>query len=503
MMHKMRYKIAFASVVLAIAFYGCAKKFDNHDQTTDTNLTINLYQAISKTTGTTIFSGYLQKTGYDKILAGSKTYTVWVPTDAALASMDATVVADSTKLSQFVANHITNQAYTVGGADQRIQMLNGKFILLSGAKFDSANITIPNQYAKNGLYHIIDKFIPRTNNIWEFINATTATPLMTKYLKSLNYYLFDPTKAIQKGVDPTTGLPIYDTTSGLVPKNQFLNGILQTPAVMDVSDESNLYTMFVLADNSFTTELAKLTPYFKTSTLDSTNNIASAYLVKDLAFKGSYAPTALPDTLVSQYGVKVPINKSNIVSATKTSNGWVYVMNQVSFNLNYKFPSIIVQGENPYSFSSSTSDFKNKTFYRIHTNPNTGATFNDILIINAGLASFWVNYRVPYVPSMRYNAYWVAVNDYQTVPWTQKLAIDSSNNPTYFPTYQKLDSLNKKVLIAGNRDSTYKTYYEVPLGQFTVANYRTLSLFAVSAATASTTSGAQLSLDYIRLEPAF
>ncbi len=502
MMHKMKYKTVLASLILAAVVFGCSKKWDNHDQATDSNVTINLYQAISKTANTTIFAGYLQKAGYDKLLAGSKTYTVWVPTDAALASMDPSVVADSAKLSQFVLNHISNQSYPTGGADQRIPMLNGKYILQSGLKFDSANIVTPNQYAKNGLFHIIDKFIPRTNNIWEFLNATTAAPQMKNYLLSLNYIFFDSTKATQTGVDPLTGNPTYQSGTGLVQKNVFLNGVGTTPAIMNVSDETNQYTFFVLNDNSFTTELNKLTPWFKTGTTDSTTKIASAYLVKDLAFQGSYAPSALPDTLTSQYGVKVPINKSAIVSATKTSNGWVYVMNQVNFNLNYKFPSIIIQGENPSGFSSYTSDFIGKTFYRVHQNPNTGATFNDIFIINAGLSSFYVRYTTPYLPTMRYNVYWVAVNDYQTVPWQQKLAVDSSTNPTLF-AYKTLDSLGKKTLVPPRTDSTYKTYYEVSHGQFAVTNYRPVNLFAVSSATASTSSGGQLSLDYIRLEPAF
>lgn len=498
-MQSMRYKTIFASLVLGLAMYGCAKKWENHNNSTDGNLTNNLYQAIGNTSSTAIFMGYLQKTGNDKLLAGSKTYTVWVPTDAALASMDAAVVADSARLSQFVLNHISNQAYTAGSPKQRVQMLNGKYIWVMGMNFDSANITMPNQYAKNGLFHIIDKFIPRANNIWEFLYATNAAPLMKSFLQSpwMSYNFFDPSLAIQTGVDPVTGSPIYQSGTGLVPKNIFLNGkpasgtALAIPAVKDVSDESREYTFIILADNSFTTELNKLTPYFKTGTTDSTKNLGSQYLIKDLAFDSAYSPSNLPDTLTSQYGVKVPINKANIVSATKTSNGWVYVMNQVSFNLNYKFPSIYVQGENPTSFSNNSTAFKNVTFYRNRMDAVLRmAPYNDILIINANTAAFWVRYTLPNMASMKYNAYWVVVNDYQTATWTQRLGIDSTNNATVFP-YQTIAS------------SATPKYTETLLGQFTLATYKTLNLYGIGPAAASSTSGAQFCLDYIRLEPAF
>lgn len=494
-MHRKTYKIALVSIILVAAIIGCTKKWDNHDGISDSQITTNLYQNISKTAGLAVFSSYLQKTGYDKVLATSKTYTVWVPTDAALASLDAATIADSAKLSQFVGNHICNQAYTAGTVDtQRIQMLNGKFNILYRTKFDSANITLPNQYSKNGLFHVIDKFIPRINSNWEFLNATTAAPLMKAYLLSLNYFFFDSTKGVQTGIDPTNGLPIYQPGTGIIQKNIFLNGkpslglATAIPAVMDVSDESNQYTVFLLADGSFTTEFNKLTPYFKTSTTDSTNALTSMYLVKDLAFSGAYAPNILPDTLVSQYGVKVPVNKSNIISATKTSNGWVYVMGQVNFNQVYKFPSIIVQGENPSGFSNYSSDFQFKTYYRLRQTP-TGTPFKDILIVNAGVSAFYARYNLPNMASMRYNAYWVVVNDWQTTTWNQRLAIDNPN-AVNFP-YQTIAS------------SATPNYNEISLGQFTLATFKTLNLYAVASATGSTSSGAQLSLDYIRLEPAF
>jgi len=90
---------------------------------------------------------------------------------------------------------------------------------------------------------------------------------------------------------------------------------------MNVSDESGQYTLLLIADAGYTTEFNKLTPYFKTGSPDSTNNLAGFHLVKDFAFKGVYLPSQLPVTLVSAFGVHVTISSANVQAMYKTSNG--------------------------------------------------------------------------------------------------------------------------------------------------------------------------------------
>jgi uncharacterized surface protein with fasciclin (FAS1) repeats len=481
MFKRNRIKVLLAAVLFVNVFYGCTKKWDEHNTITDNAINNNLVQAISGTSNLTKFSDLLVKSGYDKIISSSKTYTVWAPNDQALQTLDPAIVNDSIKLKQFVGNHISNQSYLAGGAgSQRIKMLNGKYIIISSANFDSANIVTPNAYANNGILHIIDKYIPRLDNTWEFIKNTAVAPKMKSFLLSLNHNVFDPTGATQTGVNPLSGLPVYDTASGTVVRNTFLD------SVMNVSDETNQYTLILLTDNSYTTEYNKISPWFKTSTADSTTMLSGLWLVKDLAFNGVYTAAQLPDTIVSQYGVKVPINKSSITASYRTSNGIVHVMSQVNFNLTYKFPPIIIQGENPIGFAALRPA---NTFYRVRSNPNTGQVYNDLLVQNYNFTNYYVGYFVRNMPSMRYNAFWVAVNDVQTTPlWTQRLAVDSTTNTANLPA----------VTVA------YRNFNEVPLGQITIANYRNLYLYVMNPAAASTSNATNLiSLDYIKLVPAF
>ena len=161
-------------------------------------------------------------------------------------------------------------------------------------------------------------------------------------------------------------------------------------------------------------------------------------------------------------------------------------MNQVNFTLAYKFPPIIIQGENPTAFSADRS---NNTYYRVRFNPVTGLNFNDILLTNYNVANYWIQYRIKGLNSMRYNAYWVAVNDLQTTPlWNQRLGVDSVNNATNLPfvTVQ------------------YQNYNEVPLGQLNILNYRKADLYVIGPTTASTGGNVDaIVLDYIKLVAAF
>ena len=474
--------IVIGLLFTAVVISACKKAFNDANSTNDSNLTVNLYRAIQQNNGTAIFASLLIKSGYATLLAsGTKSYTVWVPTDAALASLPSTILNDTALLRKFVGNHIANGTYNAGSVTlQRIPMLNGKYNNMIAGGIDSANFTASNKYASNGVWHIIDKYIPARDNCWEWINNSTNTANSKALLQFLNYNFFDSTLATQTGVDPNTGAPIYKAGTGIVVKNKFLvDGV-------NINDESTEYTFLVLDDGSFTTEYNKLSPWFKTGSTDSTKTLTGFWLYKDLAVKGSYAASALPDTLLSQFGVKVPVDKSKITASYKTSNGWVHVMSQVNFNLNYKFPPIILEGENPSGFAA---DRTANALYRIRINPNTGATFKDLLMQNYGYAGYWIRYLAKGLNSMRYNAYWVSVNDVQTTPlWTQKLCIDSANNPTTF-TYVTVP---------------YQNYNEVSLGQFTIANYRNVNLFVVGANTSSTSGGSvSIDVDYIKLVPAF
>lgn len=477
-----KYLILFAAAMLTLA--ACKKTWSQRDSVTDPQLNMNLLQQLQANTSLSTFAALVVKTGYDKVLASSKTYTVWAPTNTAMQAVDPAIIADTAKLKQFVGNHIVNQTYLTSAPQPslRIRTLNGKNITFTATQVEDANITTANIYVNNGIMHIIDKALIPKYNIWEYINNLSTVGLVQKaYLQSQNYTIIDTTKATVVSVDPVTGKPILKPGTGVVNKNYYFDG------VVDLSNEDKQYTYIVLTDAALSGEMAKISKYLTTSTTDSTTNLSKFYVLKDLAFNTVYTTANLTDTIVSTLGVKAPFNKANIVSTYNASNGIVYVMSAVPFRVQDKIAPIVIQGENP-SFFARTDRAAN-IFYRTKKDAN-GVNFNDLLITGTGgstlTALFYAGYKVPNVYSCKFNVSWRAVNDLTTTAWTQQLAINSSTAATFPYT-----------------SVTYLNYAEVALGTYTTTKFGPLTLYAIgaNAAPAAVGGSGTVTIDYIKLVP--
>jgi len=460
---------------------GSCQKWDKHNELTDPALGKDLFQRISENADLSKFAELLVKSGYDKVIVSSKTYTVFAPTNAALATLDAAIVNDSTKLRLFVGNHIATQSYftSSAAAPLRIAMINGKYNNLLGKKLEDATITSGDQVAKNGVLQVIDKMIPALSNIWETFETNTLIPAKQKaYLQTLYRNVFDATNAVQTGVDPLTGKPIYKPGTDSVRTNTYWT------TVHNLRNESRQYTFFVLADAAWDAEVNKMKPYYATSTIDSTNNLASFDVARDLALDSVYSTTTTglaTDTLLSKFQTKVPVQKSAILQTIKTSNGVIYVMTKVDVAPASKLKSFFIEGEN---YSGTSADRRSNTYFRDRFNPLTGKNFRDVLVSGHGLALFNIRYQVNQANSVKYRAYWVAVNDFQTAAYSQRLALDSSTATALPYTNVALNDYN-----------------EIYIGEVTVLRYKpSMSVYLV-AANSTTAAVNPLVCDYIKLVP--
>jgi uncharacterized surface protein with fasciclin (FAS1) repeats len=472
------YKTVF--IFSVIAGLSSCKKWEAHNEPTDPAITKNLFEAVSGNASLSKFTEYLKKTGYDGVLASSRTFTVFAPTDNALAAVDPAIINDSARLRAFVGNHITTQSYFTkdAGTGKRIGMLNGKFQNMMGTKIGDANITGADQFAKNGVLHVIDKMLPVLNNTWESLLLNPSIPSAQRtYLASLMRRVFDPTNAIQIGVNPTTGDPIYQPGTDSVTTNLFWRNVL------DVRNESKQYTMFVLTDTAWNSQVTRFSPFFATGSTDSTAELARWEVVKDFAVEGLYTPQMLPDTLVSVSGVKVPIDKSAIVQTIQTSNGIIYVMSRIDVRTTDKIMGFRIEAE---SYRASSHDRRGNTYFRDRYNPVTGKDFRDVLVLNHGVAQFNLNYRLRNVYSTKYKAYWVAVNDFQTATFSQKLSVESPTAAT----------LPYKAVLPND-------FNEIYLGEFTVTQFKSFFDLYLTAANSTSNAANPLVCDYIRLEPSF
>ena len=454
------------SLLLACCFtvaclFSC-KKWDDHIASTSPALDETLTSYIGQQSNLSVFYSYLVKTGLDKTLGASKEYTVWAPTNDALASLDPTVVNDTAKLKAYLFNHISGQQFFTRQATDsiRVPLLNGKRVYFYRLKFDDANITKADTYVRNGVLHVIDKGIAPLPGIWEYIQSSTATYDQNAYIAAQVYNVQDPSKAELDSINPATGEPVYKPGTGIVQINTFRT------KVYDIANEDSLYTYVVLNNSAYAVETARETPYFKSVDVNKTNSNAAWNTVKDLAIKGVYQPGQLPSALLSKFNVHVPISPSVIVETHKASNGIIYVVNASPADLSEKIPTVLVQGETPIGFKSTDSKYITNIFYRQRTNPITGKSFNDIYCsLGSSGANFYVDYITSGLYTLKYKVYWVALNDkslsgvadnpYGTdSTLQQQLQIFPDTSTTFTPTF----NIQTKVL-------PY-TYTETYLGEY-------------------------------------
>lgn len=493
--------IIFLSLFIALFFTGCKDKWDEHNKIQDPMLAVNLLTQIKLNPDLTKFADLLVKTGLDKVIASSKTFTIWAPTNLAITNMDQTVLSDTAKLNQFVKNHISTQSYlsSMPNPILTIRTLNGKNILFTKTTFEEATIITADRYVGNGILFTVDKAIVPKPNVWQYFNST-ATSLQQKFLQSLNYQYVDSTLATVTGIDPKTGLPILKPGTGIVTKNRF------SQKVVDVNNEDVKYTYVILTDAAFTAEKTKLSKYFNVADPKSTparnafvaDSLVNWTIVKDLAFQGDYSAN-LPDTLTSVDSVRVHLDKSAIIETHKVSNGVVYVMSRIDYKMANKMKPIIIQGTNNVSspstaipiYASMLSASGTRTSYT-RRNPNTGLDFRQILVVNTGKASFWYHY-LPVVNSVTYHVYWMAVRDFNTTG-TVAAPIVYFQQAVTFGTPAILPALPYKQVGILN-------YNEVYLGDYTSSAYGNLDTFLVSDPTLTTNGTNSMVLAYIKLVP--
>jgi Fasciclin domain len=468
----------FSLSIMLTMLLGCSKMNDSKYDITNPALKQNLFELISANPDLSSFAKYLVQTGYDKVISSSKNYTVFAPANSSLATLDANIINNPTKLKLFIGNHIATQLYRTSdvSSSTRISMINGKYSNMLKTKLEDATIKSADNYASNGLLHIIDQYVPALDNCWEFINNNASAPAKQKaFMLSLFRNVFDLTNAVVIGIKPLTGEPIYQTGTDSIYTNLYWN------KVHDLKQEQKQFTLFMLEDATWDSEITKFTPYFSTSTTDSNTLITSWNVVKDFAVDTLYNPTSIPDTIFSKFGTKLPVKKANIVKTIKTSNGIVYIMNKMDVQPASKFKTIVVEAEN---YAATSNDRRSNTYFRDRYNTLTGLDYKDVLVLNHGVALFNIRYDLPEIPSIKYKAYWVAVNDFQTLTFTQKLGIGSAASTVFPYTTVDLNNLN-----------------EIFIGEFAVPKYAPILNIYLVAANSTTATANPLVCDYIKLVP--
>lgn len=479
--------------ILSMVLVACSNPWDERKDSGDPNLDVNLSEAIANTAEVSKFKEILAQTGYDKVLSESKTYTVFAPTNEAMAQVDPAILTNPEKLVFFVQNHIALTSYSsIRTQDVKIKMLSEKYLDFNGsALIGDATIVVADKYASNGIFHIVNKALSPKQNIWQYINDISTTSEMSKYLlslKELNIYKSDADAKAN-----TAPGAFADSLS-----NSFLKN------VYNINNEKNSYTLFLMEDAGYASEVTKLIPYVAKSTTDLTTTYARYFTVRDMVFPKVYKINELPATLTltSRFGVTVTIYKAQIVGQPVIlSNGIVYRMKNVDVPLDKRLVTTIVEGENNTTTNPTGSGARSKVFYREKKDPSglifpIGTIFKDIAEY-AGGQQFMISYKAKDLYSTTYKVYWRAVNVdlLTTVDFQQSLNIGSSSTDL-----GNVLTANADIKIFPPKNVGIANYNEVYLGTFDLTSLQDIYFSLVSANT-TTAGNNSLVLDYLKFEP--
>jgi len=474
--------------VLTIALVSCSSPWDDREDNGDANLGVTLNEAISNTTEVSQFGKLLVQTGYDKVLANSKTYTVFAPTNEALAKVDPAILNDPEALKKFVANHIALNSFSSirKASQEKVQMLSDKYLIFKGSTIiDDATIVTADHYAANGVFHVINKALTVKMNIWQYVNAHTTTSAMSAYLVSLKEF------SIYKEDEIKKQFPAGYLADSL--SNSYLAN------VYNLNNEKNSYTLFLMEDDGFNAEVTKMTPYLtkKSSTIDSTAVYSKYFTTRDLAFPKAYTKATLPTTLTSRFGVQFDVDKTQIVGEPiQLSNGIIYIMKKVDITLEKRLLPTRIEGEKNWGNANGS---RNQIWYRDKIDP-FGVLYNDMTVQSPGSASFAIYYGAKDLYSTKYKVYWRAINDFGLsatvlVPpvFQQSLRIGGKITTTGTTTV-----ITGVIATLGPISVQPYFYDEVYVGEFPLDQAGDLDLITLFAGTTSTSPA---SLDYMRFVP--
>lgn len=274
-----------------------------------------------------------------------------------------------------------------------------------------------------------------------------------------------------------------------------------------MTTESRKYTYFVVDDESYEAEYAKLKPYYttayeegNTTRPDSTTTFFTKKAVlRDFMVEGDLSPETLAAGVVSITGTAFQLDPADIISRTKTSNGAVYRVKHLTYKLSDQIKQIKVLGIDPRGYKQN--DKRGNIFFRDKRDMN-GALYQDIEIYDHKVTSFYAKYRALSMTVGKYKVYGRAImglaGDPQTAVFTQYVhffdpSIVAVNEPDLYkrPVFNYLGNADTRMAFEVQPLNPNEVY----LGEVTQDVYGNMQLLVMCNGTGP------IILEYLRFVP--
>ncbi|MBQ9558698.1 MAG: fasciclin domain-containing protein [Bacteroidaceae bacterium] len=300
-------------LLLALAVTACQSDWNEHYDRSAGVSGASLMSLISADPDLSKFAQALHKTGIDSLLLSDQTYTVWAPTDNALASLD---LSDEAATLRLVNNHVARFCSPTSST-ARIVMLNGKTMQYTdAATFNGAPIAKANISAENGLLHKLSAQIPYKYNIRELMDADERFSEVSAFVARFDKKVYDERHS-------TPYDSVFTDYNPLLEHAKY--------GIGDLADEDSLFTMILPTDAAWQAELERVSPAFTAYNTDeqAADSIrrtqAGQAILGGLTFRGIIDEEADSLTTVTGQVIKPVRDYLAGYERIEGSNGVIYV----------------------------------------------------------------------------------------------------------------------------------------------------------------------------------
>jgi hypothetical protein len=202
-------------IILAATFLGfvsCTKQWEDHYDTYAETVNQNVWDVLQNKPEVSVFVQTLIDFKYDTLFKSDISYSVFAPTNEAMAGYKMENTVDTMLLNYLVTSHFVQSGSIQG--KRKIQMLGTKFALFeqngSEIKFDGIKLLEESPLYNNGKYYIMDEVAEPKSNLYEYFR--TSNPVLKAYIDSQDSIILDKERSTPIGFDEN-GNTIYDTVS--------------------------------------------------------------------------------------------------------------------------------------------------------------------------------------------------------------------------------------------------------------------------------------------------
>lgn len=253
--------------LITLALTACSDDWDQHFEPA-ASVEGTLWHAISANQELSNFARVAQACGYDRILDGSQTFTVFAPTNAAftVAEADALIASynqqqakgvrtsDNTVVRRFMQNHIAQYRFPVSSlTDCTISLMNDKYATLTSSQLNGNTLSTKNAHCDNGLLFTLDKKLDYVPNVLECLDIEDGLDSVYHFLSSHNVYEFNESQSVP-------GEIIDGVTHYLDSVTVLTNDLLSQYGL--INSEDSTYWMVAPTNAEWNRLVEEYTPYF-------------------------------------------------------------------------------------------------------------------------------------------------------------------------------------------------------------------------------------------------